>query len=139
MRIFALLATLALAATPSPAAFAAGGPAGRYQVDVDATYRALDEAGAATPGMHDTLTKQRDMMFLSFDGDRFSLIAGPGLGGGTKGTCHWTLSSDVFVFDDCRNDQGGAFSVDGVIRYLAEEDMLMIEGNLAVPVRYSRR
>lgn len=133
------LAPLAMAALLPVAASAAGGPAGQYVVDVETTYRALEDAGAATPALRDQLTMQRDVLILSFESDRFLLIAGAGVGGGVKGTCRWTAGRDALVFDNCQDAMGASFTIGGAIRYVAQDDMLMLEGDLPVPVRYRRQ
>ncbi|MDD3445055.1 MAG: hypothetical protein PHS60_06570 [Zavarzinia sp.] len=127
---------LALALPSAGPALAADGPAGRYHIDVDATWRALEETEQATPRWREMLEKQRDVMFLVFSGNEFSLVAGPSLGGQRQGTCEWHLERDLLVFQNCRNAKGGAFAVNGIIRYVADDDTLMVEGNAPVPVRY---
>ncbi|WP_207779232.1 hypothetical protein [Zavarzinia aquatilis] len=133
LRIAVLLTALmtapaALAATPAPA--------GRYAVDVDATYQALVEAKAATETSRDQLERQKDLIFLEFGAETLSFVAGPQLGGGVKGSCRWRLEQDRIRVDSCRQPDGRPFSVKGQIGFEADSGTVTLTGNTPVPVRY---
>ncbi len=133
MRGLRFLAVLSvLAAGP---AFA-GGPAGRYVIDVEGTYQAMVAARADTPQTRSTLELQKNLMALVFEGDRLSLVAGGGLGGRARGSCRWRLAGDSLAFDDCRTAEGSAFRIQGEMRYEAETGAVIVHGNTPVPVRY---
>lgn len=117
-------------------ALAADGPAGRYLIDVQATYQAMVEARVAAPDSLDILTQQREIMALVFKDDTLSFVTGPKLGNAVKGSCHWTLSNDALTFDRCRAAGGGSFSVEGIVLYDADTGAVIIQGNAPVPIRY---
>lgn len=133
MRIASLLAVLLTA----PAALAATtAPAGRYAVDVDATYQALVEAKAATETSRDMLERQRELIFLEFTGETLSFVAGPPLGGGVKGSCRWRLDKDLILVNACSQPDGRPFSVTGQIGFDAETGTVTLTGSTPVPIRY---
>lgn len=128
-----LLPAIVLALTPVVTLAAGAGPAGRYVVDVEGTYQAMAEVGAATEQSRKMLEAQKELMALVFEGDRFSLVSGMG---GTRGTCRWSLDSDALIFRDCKSAEGGAFSINGSVKYEADTGAIVIHGNAPAPIRY---
>jgi len=134
MRIFSCSLVLALGVVGGAAA--AAGPQGRYVLDVDATYRALEAAGTATPQMRKTLEQQKGLMAIVFQGEIASFVTGPLLGNRTSGQCDWRLDAADVKFERCRQPDGKPFSVNGGIRFEEKANSLIIQGNGPGPLTY---
>lgn len=134
MRFLLLLAPLLLVA--SSAGAGSPKPYGRYVLDVDATYQAMVEAKVATASSRATLEQQKELMSLDFSDRELSLVAGPGLGGGIKGTCGWRLDQDRIKTEGCRQPDGRPFSIGGQITFESDDGAIVMTGNTPVPVRY---
>ncbi|PWR21303.1 hypothetical protein [Zavarzinia aquatilis] len=122
-------------------ALAAGGPQGRFGLDVEATKASMAAAGKTAPQLGTMLDQTKDLLFFEFSGDTVSFVTGPAMGNRVNGRCRWKLSGTAIAVDRCVDGTGsGPFSFTGSMTYDESSNAIAVVGaNSPAPVVYRPR
>ncbi|MCW0182623.1 hypothetical protein [Zavarzinia sp.] len=133
-----LCAAMLAAAVP---ALAAGGPQGRFGLDVETTQANMVAAGKSTPQLREMLNQTKDLLFFEFSGDTLTFVTGPSMGSRVNGRCHWKLDGTSVLVDRCVDGTGtGPFRFTGTMSYDESTNAIAVVGpNSPAPVVYGHR
>ena len=122
-------------------ALAAGGPQGRFGLDVDATQASMAAAGKTTPQLRTMLEQTKDLLFFEFSGDTVSFVTGASMGSRVNGRCRWKLTGTSIAVDRCVDGTGsGPFSFTGTMSYDESTNAIAVVGATSpAPVVYRSR
>ncbi|PWR19696.1 hypothetical protein [Zavarzinia compransoris] len=129
---------LALGLAAAAPAGAADGPAGRYALDVDATYQKLVAAGNVDPKARSLLEQAKALLVLVFQNSTVSFVSGAAQGSKVSGTCSWRLAGTAIQLSQCQSATPGTpFNFTGTLSFDAAANAVAVSGAKAkAPVIY---
>lgn len=134
-----LLSALLLSAllSSAPPALAAGGPQGRYGLDVDATLANMTAAGKGSPKLRGMLEETKALMVFDFAGDAVTFTSGSRV----TGRCRFTLAASAVTLAGCTGADGqSSFRFSGTMTYDQDSNTISVVGpSSPAPVVYAPR